>query len=157
MFQLKHEGNVCSEHSCVSCCFGTNMALSEEDMRRIESLGHQRESFAVEFKGLMVLRNAHHRCVFHDGSHCTIYEERPTGCRLYPVVFDESSGRATMDRLCPFWDEFPITPESSRESRELHHLLLTEARRRKEARLSKAKSAKIEPDSSRKGSAVPAV
>jgi Fe-S-cluster containining protein len=115
------------------------MALSEEDMRRIESLDYRRESFAVESKGLVILKNAHRRCVFHDGTRCTIYEARPTGCRLYPVVFAEYSGRATMDHLCPFWGEFSRTPESSRESRDLHRLLIEEARQRKRSRLPKPK------------------
>lgn len=115
------------------------MALSEEDMRRIESLGYKEESFAVESKGLVILKNAHHRCVFHDGTRCTIYEARPKGCKLYPVVFAEYSGRATMDHLCPFWSEFSRTPESGRASRDLHRLLIEEARQRKRSRLPKSK------------------
>ena len=115
------------------------MALSEGDMRRIESLGHRRESFATESKGLVTLRNVHRRCVFHDGVHCTIYEARPDGCRLYPVVFAEYSGRATMDHLCPFWSEFSLTPLSNRDSKDLHRLLIEEARQRKRSRLPPSK------------------
>ncbi len=33
------------------------MALLDEDVRRIESLGYARERFAMESKGLMVLKN----------------------------------------------------------------------------------------------------
>ncbi|HVP22810.1 MAG TPA: YkgJ family cysteine cluster protein [Conexivisphaerales archaeon] len=128
--------NVCIEHGCTRCCHGTTMALSEEDISRIESLGRSRDSFATESNGLIVLRNAHHRCVFHDGVRCTIYQARPAGCRFYPVVFAEYSGRSTLDSLCPFWIEFSCTPELSRESRDLHHLLIMEARRRKLMRLS---------------------
>ena len=116
------------------------MALSEEDMRRIESRGYKRESFAAESKGLVILKNARHRCVFHDGTRCTIYEARPKGCRLYPVVFAEYLGRATMDHLCPFWGEFFRTPESSRESKDLHLLLIEEARKRKRSRIPVPKS-----------------
>jgi Fe-S-cluster containining protein len=116
------------------------MALSEEDMRRIESRGYKRESFAAESKGLVILKNAHHRCVFHDGTRCTIYEGRPKGCRLYPVVFAEYSGRATMDHLCPFWGEFSRTPELSRRSKDLHRLVIEEARKRKRSRIPAPKS-----------------
>jgi Fe-S-cluster containining protein len=112
------------------------MALSEEDIRRIESLGYRKEAFAVESKGFVILKNAHRRCVFHDGTRCTIYEARPKGCRLYPVVFAEYSGRATMDHLCPFWSEFSRTPEISRESVDFQRLLIEEARKRKKSRLS---------------------
>lgn len=115
------------------------MALSEEDMRRIESLGYKRESFAVESKGLLILKNAHHRCVFHDGTRCTIYGVRPKGCGLYPVIFAEYSESATMDHLCPFCSEFSRTPESSRESKDLHRLLIEEARQRKRSHLPKPK------------------
>jgi Fe-S-cluster containining protein len=132
--------NVCFEHRCIGCCQGTEMALSEEDIRRIESLGYERESFAVESKGLVILKNAHHRCVFHDGTRCTIYEARPKGCRLYPVVFAEYSGRAIMDHLCPFWSEFSRTPEISHESQDLHRMLIEEARKRKKSRLQVPKS-----------------
>ena len=127
--------NVCNEHGCTRCCHGTAMALSEEDIIRIESLGHLKKSFAMESNGFITLRNERHRCVFHDGVGCTIYQVRPTGCRLYPVVFAEYSGRATLDSLCPFWIEFSCTPELSRESKELHHRLIAEARRRKLVRL----------------------
>jgi len=113
------------------------MALSEEDIRRIESLGYARERFAMESRGLVVLRNLRHRCVFHDGTRCTIYNERPVGCRLYPVVFAEFSGTAAMDRMCPFWDEFQFSPELRRGSISLHHKLIEEARQRKRARLPK--------------------
>ena len=128
--------NVCFEHRCISCCQGTEMALTEEDIRRIESLGFKKESFAVESKGLVILRNAHHRCVFHDGTRCTIYDARPKGCKLYPVVFAEYSGHATMDRLCPFWGEFSRTPQAARESEDLQRLLIEEARKRKKSSLS---------------------
>lgn len=117
------------------------MALSEEDMRRIESLGYKRESFAVESKGFVILKNVNHRCVLHDGTRCTIYDTRPRGCRLYPVVFAEYSGRSTMDRMCPFWSEFSYTPESSRESKNLHRQLIEEARKRKRSRIPVPKSA----------------
>ncbi len=81
----------------------------------------------MESNGLIVLRNEHHRCVFHDGVGCTIYPVRPAGCRLYPVVFAEYSGRATLDGLCPFWMQFSCTPESSRESKDLYYRLIAEA------------------------------
>ena len=113
------------------------MALLDEDVRRIESLGYARERFAMESKGLMVLKSLRHRCVFHDGARCTIYEDRPAGCRLYPVVFAEYVGTAAMDRMCPFRDEFHLSPESRRGSVNLHHRLIQEARQRKRVRRSR--------------------
>lgn len=131
--------NVCLEHACIECCRGTEMALLEEDIQRLESLGFARERFAVESKGLVVLRNLHHRCFFHDGTRCTVYDVRPMGCRLYPVVYAEYSGTGALDRLCPFRDEFNLSPESKRGSAELFHRLI------KEARLRKARGPAIHP------------
>jgi hypothetical protein len=107
------------------------MALLEEDIQRMESLGFARERFAVESKGLVVLRNLHHRCFFHDGTRCTVYAVRPMGCRLYPVVYAEYSGTGALDRLCPFRDEFSLSSESKRGSAELFHRLIREARLKK--------------------------
>ncbi|WP_457550278.1 YkgJ family cysteine cluster protein, partial [Archaeoglobus sp.] len=41
-------------------------------------------------------------CYFLDESNrCRIYEHRPIGCRIYPVVLDVETGKAVVDDLCP--------------------------------------------------------
>ncbi|MDI9645111.1 MAG: YkgJ family cysteine cluster protein [Archaeoglobales archaeon] len=32
---------------------------------------------------------------------CQIYYHRPTGCRIYPVVFDLEKNKVVVDQMCP--------------------------------------------------------
>ena len=102
------------------------MLLLEEDVQRIVSLGFKEGSFAVESDGFKMLRNSSAgRCVFHDGEQCTIYSNRPAGCRLYPIIFDEDLNRPVKDAFCPYRDEFDLTSEAKRELSDVY-LKLTE-------------------------------
>jgi len=118
--------NVCRDHRCVSCCYGTEKLLLKDDARRIMSLGFKEDFFAVELRGFKSLRNSNGRCVFHDGEQCTIYSNRPLGCRLYPVIFDEDLNHPVMDRLCPFKAEFPLSFKARQESSRLYLKLIRE-------------------------------
>ncbi len=87
---------------CGKCCYETEMPLTEEDIERIERLGFKREEFVVEVDGIPQLRNVGGKCFFLDESNrCRIYENRPIGCRIYPIVLDLESGRAVVDDICP--------------------------------------------------------
>ncbi len=78
------------------------MPLTEEDIATIESLGFRREDFVIVVDGIPRLRNVNGRCYFLDESNrCRIYEHRPIGCRIYPVVLDVETGRAVVDDICP--------------------------------------------------------
>jgi len=76
------------------------MILTESDIRRIESLGYNREEFS-EKRDFYRLRNVHGRCYFLEGGRCKIYEDRPLGCRAYPVVLNISTNNCELDDLCP--------------------------------------------------------
>ncbi len=82
------------------------MELTEDDIRRIESLGYSR-SFFTELgeDGIYRLRNVSGACVFLDRQKglCRIYPYRPFGCRIYPVIYDFRQG-FTLDSLCPAID-----------------------------------------------------
>jgi hypothetical protein len=104
------------------------MILLKDDVRRIASLGFEEDFFAVEFSGFRKLRNNNGRCIFHDGEQCTIYPNRPSGCRLYPVIFDEDLNHPVMDRLCPFRTEFPLSSKARRETSKLYLRLIGERR-----------------------------
>ncbi len=94
------------EGFCGRCCLDTEMPLTEEDVETIERLGYRREEFSVVVNGIRRLRNVNGRCYFLDESNrCRIYDHRPIGCRIYPVVFDPETGRAIVDKLCPKWRE----------------------------------------------------
>ncbi len=85
---------------CGKCCLETRMPLTEEDISRIKSLGYP-EWYFVQWENVPRLRNEKGKCVFlrEDGS-CSIYEHRPKGCRLYPLIFDSERG-PTVDSRCP--------------------------------------------------------
>ena len=97
-------------------------------MQRIVSLGFKEGSFVVESDGFKMLRNSSSsvRCVFHDGKQCTIYSNRPTGCRLYPTIFDEDVNHPVKDGLCPYRDEFDLSLKAKRELSDVYLKLVDE-------------------------------
>jgi Fe-S-cluster containining protein len=108
------------------------MPLLKEDILRIVKLGFKEEYFAVESKGFRVLRNSDKgRCVFHDGERCTIYANRPSGCRLYPVIFDENLNHAVKDEFCPFRSEFSLSLANKKELSKVYFKLMDEKEERK--------------------------
>jgi uncharacterized protein len=103
------------------------MLLLEDDVQRIVSLGFKEGSFAVESDGFKMLRNSSAgRCVFHDGKQCTIYSNRPAGCRLYPIIFDEDLNHPVKDGLCPYRDEFDLSLKEKRELSDVYIKLIDE-------------------------------
>jgi Fe-S-cluster containining protein len=86
---------------CGLCCEETEMMLSEADIDRLERLGYKRPNFVrYDGHGFARLKNRQGFCVFYDVEkrRCRIYEHRPLGCRLYPVIYGE---QALVDALCP--------------------------------------------------------
>jgi Fe-S-cluster containining protein len=100
--------NYCLETKCMQCCTETNMLLSYHDIEKIKKRGIDPLLFIVESDGWLHLKNSHGRCVFHDGDKCTIYEDRPEGCTLYPVVYDADNHHAVLDEECPQRHCFPL-------------------------------------------------
>jgi len=88
--------------NCGKCCEKTEMELSSYDVKRLEEAGYRREEFAVIDGGVARLRNVDGLCYFYSiaDKKCRIYEKRPLGCHLYPVVHLVNEG-AIVDELCP--------------------------------------------------------
>jgi len=105
---LPASGIPCLKHRCVKCCLETRMPLSNLDLKRILKLGYRLEYFAVKTKEGSRLRNSSGRCVFLQGEGCEIYPHRPAGCRLYPLVYDETLKRSVIDSICPYSHEFRV-------------------------------------------------
>ena len=82
------------------------MPLSYKDIERIRGLGFDTNFFVIESNGWLQLKNQDGRCVFHTGILCSIYEDRPEGCILYPVIYDKDTKRAIFDKDCPHSDKF---------------------------------------------------
>ncbi len=104
-------GATCLRRGCVLCCIETEMPLTDEDLKRIEKLGFKRADFAVNVEGETRLRNVSKRCFFLENEKCTIYENRPEGCRIYPLVYDADSYKFIFDPVCPHAVEYKVTKE----------------------------------------------
>jgi len=79
------------------------MLLSKEDTERLERAGFNRGDFTVTGgDGLTRLRNVGEWCYFYDPERrkCQVYEDRPLGCYLYPVIYSNEEGVIT-DEICP--------------------------------------------------------
>ncbi len=55
----------------------------------------------IDAEGYALLRNRQGHCVFFNSQErrCDVYSFRPSGCRVYPVVFDEDRG-VVVDFIC---------------------------------------------------------
>jgi len=88
--------------NCGVCCTETEMLLSEKDIARLEKKGFSKTRF-VKYgsQGYAQLRNRHGYCVFYDPEkrQCNVYADRPSGCRVYPVILDEEKG-VVLDDIC---------------------------------------------------------
>ena len=91
---------------CGECCRETEMLLCSLDIERLERSGYNRDSFVrFDEDGYAFLRNHDGNCVFFNPAKRTCNERsnRPTGCRIYPVMFDEEKG-IVVDELCVAWN-----------------------------------------------------
>ena len=87
---------------CGICCQETDMLLSTEDITRLEWKGYGEDSFVrFDKEGYALLRNRQGHCVFYNNEErrCDVYACRPSGCRVYPVIYDEEEG-IVVDSIC---------------------------------------------------------
>jgi hypothetical protein len=85
------------------------MILSRDDIKKIQNLGFKKDFFVLHKEGWLMLKNHNGRCVFHDGLKCTIYSNRPRGCKLYPVIYDKDESCAVFDKDCPHSNCFDMS------------------------------------------------
>jgi Fe-S-cluster containining protein len=79
------------------------MLLSTADVERLERKGYARDFFArFDSRGYVTLRNYRGYCVFYDVEkrRCKVHADRPLGCRIYPIIYDEARG-VVVDNICP--------------------------------------------------------
>jgi hypothetical protein len=78
------------------------MLLAEKDIKRLAKRGFS-ESFFVRInkQSYAQLKNRDGYCVFYDAEkrRCSVYVDRPSGCRVYPVILDEKKG-IILDAIC---------------------------------------------------------
>jgi Fe-S-cluster containining protein len=100
------------------------MMLSMADIECLERGGHDRLKFMrIDKQGLARLKNSQGTCVFYNSEkhRCKNYRHRPSGCRIYPVIYSEEEG-IIVDDLCPMKDTVSRT-EISRKGKEVMELL----------------------------------
>jgi len=101
---------------CGDCCLETEMLLSKKDVDRLEKKGFKSKYFSRQNnEGYVVLKNRKGHCIFFDveQKRCKIYEDRPMGCRLYPIIFDDMKG-IVADTLCPAKNKWTENRKSHR-------------------------------------------
>ena len=92
----------CIEKGCEECCLETEMPLTRTDVERLAGLGHDPAAFTLVEDGFTFLTNVEGRCYFLDQEgRCSAYDDRPEGCRLYPLVLTEDMADFRLDHLCP--------------------------------------------------------
>ena len=99
----------CMRYKCIQCCLETEMPLSNADIEQIKRLEFGHDSFVINIDSWLQLKNNNGRCVFNDGKQCSIYENRPEGCKLYPITYDEDKNCAVLDEDCPHRNIFKIS------------------------------------------------
>ncbi|UCH88866.1 MAG: YkgJ family cysteine cluster protein [Thermoplasmata archaeon] len=119
--------NPCLEHNCSKCCYKTEMTLTNEDVERILKLGYK--DFYIYKNGYLQLENVHGHCYFLKKDLCSIYDDRPEGCKLYPQVFDLDSAEVYLHEFCPYNDEFEFSED---DARRLEEVIALEERERNE-------------------------
>ena len=80
---------------CGVCCTETEMLLSKKDVKRLVDKGYKQSQFVrYDKSGYGVLKNRDGYCIFYDQvkRRCSVYVDRPAGCRVYPVIVDEEKG-----------------------------------------------------------------
>jgi len=107
------------------------MLLSDSDIQKIENIGYDKNYFTRSKKGWLKLKNKDGRCVFHNGKICLIYENRPEGCILYPLIFDKEKNCVIVDEECPYQDRFRFNKKSINQLSMLVTKIINERKARK--------------------------
>lgn len=102
--------------NCGICCENTEMELSEKDINRIIRITRDtpnlKQFYIIDKKtGEKLLRNVDGRCIFQNPKTltCIIYENRPEGCKFYPLIYDFQKRNCVLDSECPHKELFELT------------------------------------------------
>ena len=115
--------------NCGVCCTETEMLLSKKDIKRLEKKGFSQNLFVqYDRQGYAQLKNRDGYCVFYDlkNRHCSVYEDRPTGCRVYPVILDEEVG-IILDDICESRNSITHSEKKSKGKRVIDLLEVIDA------------------------------
>lgn len=117
--QPLNSGTPCRINSCNKCCIDTRMPLTGIDIKRIIRQGYRYRDFVIRRKRERFLKNSNGKCIFLGDVGCKIYSSRPTGCRLYPLVYNENTGQGVIHDYCPYGHMFKVCSEDVESLRSL--------------------------------------
>ena len=115
------ENNTCN--NCINltggCCTNANLIIHKSEIKpfmEAKKTGRLPESQSFEKlddEDDLYFYQAHgERCLFlSDENNCIIYDQRPTVCKMYPIVWKKSPIDPTtifIDMLCPLTHSMPI-------------------------------------------------
>ncbi len=120
------DGSPCEKHNCSLCCYDIEMILTNDDLARLQTARPGEDFWFQADDGYIQLRTqridtAHGQpCHFLEDGRCSVWADRPEGCRLYPAVWDDSIRAATLDAdYCPHTDEFRLPASMNDATRRL--------------------------------------
>jgi len=111
------------------------MLLSDDDIKKIEKIGFDNHYFVRSKKGWLKLKNKDGKCVFHNGKICIIYNDRPEGCILYPLIFNEEEKSAVVDDKCPYKNYFRFNTKKVNQLYRLVTKIIFERKNRKKFKI----------------------
>lgn len=107
---MTRQKNPCFDNDCHRCCLNTRMTLTEADVSRLESAGRQDFCFVNDDHDLQ-LDNVDGHCIFLVNGRCSVHDDRPEGCQVYPLILDLSVDRVVLDAFCPWARGFTFTQD----------------------------------------------
>ena len=131
--------NPCFANDCHRCCLNTRMTLTEADAARLEAAGKLDFYFVNDDHDLQLV-NVDGHCIFLVDGRCSVHDDRPEGCRLYPLILDLSVDRVVLDGFCPWAREFTFTQDDRVQLRKSVTDEEREARKRASGRSRRAPS-----------------
>ncbi len=121
----------CETEPCSQCCHDIEMLLTEADLKRLRAVRPSDDFWEEADDGYLQLLTRDgppargspggRPCIFlgSDGR-CTVWADRPEGCRLYPAVWDDGLRAAVLDAdYCPHTDGFDLPPAMNDATRRL--------------------------------------
>ncbi len=115
--------------NCGVCCTETEMLLSKKDIKRLEEKGFSENQFVqYDRQGYALLKNSDGYCTFYDlkNRQCSVYVDRPAGCRVYPVILDEEVG-IILDDICELRNSITLSEKKLKGKRVIALLKIIDA------------------------------
>jgi len=98
---------VCGDINCSKCCHDREIVLTHHDIDRLLTMGHYEQTFARPSRwghNLKELIFFQGECIFLQKGKCSVYSNRPTACRIFPMTMGESG--MEIDPSCPHGQVF---------------------------------------------------